>query len=1501
MYNVSNQRPLNRPGLHTPHQNTPGVSTLTSTVLQGQSTSANKVRPVNLVRESLRSNISAIRDSIRSSASSQGRQTPTHIASLPGGKTSSLKDPTEDLVRTEDFDQDDAVTFASSSTIKDLLQDQVDTVPVRDQSGSGDMQGYFSSTPLFASRNSPIRGSWQDSKVAVFPDNDSGFSSMKRSFNSGDDMAITPRFSSGPMVRSQSMNRLNGSFMSQELTPLSSHFSPNLDRSLKTMSNSLEDSENRRCVLMHKLKEAQDTLDLQSNRLGKIENSAKGNTVLVEDLKFKEMEYRKKIKMLEDAEQDKDILRMENIRLRQEMQDRIDRLDFALRSLQAQHMVAETDNQKRINLLDQSTTALSMLESENKNLRQDKETLAREVGVAKESMRLAKVRFEPLEDDNKNLRMEVLKLKEENADLTRKLAQLTGQLTELRALTNSMKEENEKLASSWKSLADEKQVMTKKLDNQKVKATDMQAKASSASVEKDRLFQEKMDLNNKYQHLIVGKEQLDRANSVMQEQINDLQDEVERVKKSAKKKDMEKNALEDAVQDIKQVNEEISSDLASVKAYYERALEQISVLENGKKMSSQQQDFASQEKERLLTEVERLSKRVLSMEYYNKMLIQDVMADGKSKDIRREREEFDETIQALKNELRELRHENSHFHNKNQELETKLRKANEDIRSSTMATQQELDTWKDTCDSLTASVHKKESEIQALMDRCEELDEISSRQKTENRALSEECETLTDQQENVTTLKSENRKLIQENAENEQMIKLLETQKEVLTKSSENSLAKLHNIDQLTGKVDQLRNENEHFRDRILELEKVRDNLISQKEELLASTELIYKKPRLEDLENKVDELEQANRQLRDMNESMNNQFENLEQTTVATNMAKVNQAAYLMSPTQGRGSNVLNGFLSEEFIVPENVELKEAVGGDGSLVPKVEMERVEDEKENLQRELERMSRENQSLQERHEQYVDDYGPDGQIVQDEKDRVRKLEREKEGLERQVALINGSLLLVEGSKKRLDEVVEDLQHEIVHLRKELEEAEKQIIMLESQKAMLRPVGSAEMEQLQSEIDNLRGVLSKTQADKLKQERIIKGLKEESLDDVGTDLNDMRGELHKLMGVIETKDQAIETLEGQLKHSKNEIENRQKAMDQLQGLMTHVDEKRSMENGSRSPRRKSRSPVRSSKIPRKTDEGKIPDEELTPRSPKPHIKPAGSFTKLLCTPASDKDAKGADPGISVTPGLYGTKFLGTKPQRTSSTGPGDKGGDRLQSLISKYRSHSESPFPERKIKPLSLSPSSKMGLVTRGRSFGPAAPKSSDEVSSSSHTTKDVASTPGIGFATSPTLPTFAVDAPKGDEPLSPSSSVSFSTDLDQSEHKDQGQSRKKIKKRSDRQSEGDVDDFLPDGDLPIDEDDLDTQEQDDINALIKNCYRSHLLFLVTLRRQRGASGQARPGGKIRSTHPKSLLSVNPPKLTSKIIADLLKTGPPSSTASKTPAKSLTLERGKKLGQ
>ena len=48
----------------------------------------------------------------------------------------------------------------------------------------------------------------------------------------------------------------------------------------------------------------------------------------------------------------------------------------------------------------------------------------------------------------------------------------------------------------------------------------------------------------------------------------------------------------------------------------------------------------------------------------------------------------------------------------------------------------------------------------------------------------------------------------------------------------------------------------------------------------------------------------------------------------------------------------------------------------------------------------------------------------------------------------------------------------------------------------------------------------------------------------MDDVGNELNVMRRELQKLMGVINMKDQEISTLNTQLKNSKHELTHRYK---------------------------------------------------------------------------------------------------------------------------------------------------------------------------------------------------------------------------------------------------------------------------------------------------------------------------------------------------------------------
>lgn len=1054
----------------------------------------------------------------------------------------------------------------------------------------------------FSPRSSQNRIGMPDSLTissGVFPDEDSGFNS---SFSlsrlpQSEDFSLSPRspmVSPGAIVRSRSLSRLSGPLVTQEVTPFT-HNPYRVDRSLRNLKGNLEDSENRRHVLVHKLREAQSTLELQSQRLSKIENAAKGNTFLLEDLKQKEKDYRKTIDSLQLSEQEKDILKFENMKLRQEMQDRIDKLDFALRSLQAQHQAAEKDNQKRVILLDQSSQALNMLETENDKLKLDHHNMNKEMAIAREAIELARSKFEPMEEENRDLRSENATLKAENADLSKKTSELTGQLMELRKLIQSMKDENEKLASSWKSLSEERQRLVKQAEASSEKAAELKTKANAVSTEKDRLFQEKMELNNRCQQLMINKEELNQMKMAQEDQITDLEADLDRLKKTIKKMEEDKIVLQEEASDLRRMSDGLSAELNSVRNFYEKALEQINTLETDKRAQQQQGDFRNQEQNRLKGEIERLNKQLLN----------------KSKELKKEKEDMDELISKLKDELRNQKDDNFLLENKVEELSAKLNKANDNMKYAATTSQEELDTWKDTCDRLTASVSRKEAEVQSLSEKCLDLEDLTAKLQSENRLLKEDNETLTEQQEDINKLKGENRKMIQEKAENEQMIKLLETQKEVLTKSSESQLTKLHDIEQLTARVDQLRNENEHLRARVLELENVRDNLVKQKEELLANTELIYKNPKLEELQSRVDELQEANRQLRDINDSVNNRCQTLEEA---------------------------------------NSELKEAVGGDGTVVPKYSLLKLQEERDRMADDIDHIRQQYDDLQDEHEKYMNKYGPDGE----EQQQVYLLEREKENLEKQVALINGQLLLVESSKKRLDEVVEDLQHEIVHLRKELEEAEKQ------------PVSGPDMSELQAELEDLRNELTRNQKDKMKQENMVRSLKEEleeertkkptqireSLDDVGTELTSMRGELHKLVGEIERKEQTISTLENQLRQSKEKIEDKDK---KIQGL--------------------------------KSGNGQHTTHSLDETQPKTRID-----------------------------GLRKSDSVGRAQSLT------EKGtGDRLQSLISKYRNYGEqsTPHHERKIKPLPLisNSGSKMGLVTRGKSFGPAAPKNEDRTKKS----------------------------------------------------------------------------------------------------------------------------------------------------------------------------------------
>ena len=892
-----------------------------------------------------------------------------------------------------------------------------------------------------------------------------------------------------------------------------------IDRSLRNLKGNLEDSENRCCVLKHKLKEAQNTLELQSDRLYRIEHTARENSLLVNDLKHRENEYRKKIDSLQLTEHEKDKLKEENMKIRQEMQDRVNRLDVALRTAQVQHQVAENENQKRILLLEQSSEALKMLETENNSLKQDLKDMQRDLSVAKESVDLVKSKIHPMDEENKDLKQKNSQIKDENDDLSRKITELSGQLLEVRKVTQSMKKENEKLASAWKSESEEKHRLSKQVDKLEEKKASLKTKALKASSEKDRLFHDKMDLNNKFQQLMIDKEALTQIKIAQIDQLNEQQADIAKLKMVLKESDDERRKCQSEVAELKGRNDNLTLEVSSVKKFNEKFLEQISALELEKAELEKKNEENRKECNHLQEDIEKLTRKLLSMEYHSRRV-----AETKSRALQKDNQEMEELVLKLQNEIRRYKDQNCLLVSKIDDLSVKLNKADSDLQHSALISHEDLEKMKSSCERLTSMITQKDSEIQILSDKCIELEELASKLQSENHDLKEDNRALVDHYDDWTRLKDEHKRLIQANAENEQVIKLLETQNEVLRQSSESQLAKLHDVELLVIRAEELHHDNKHLTGRIAELEKIRDNLVTQKEELLANTELIYKNPQIEELKTRVDELQQANKQLRDLNESVNEKYETLEHI---------------------------------------NQELKEAVGGDGTVVPKTALFKVQEERCRLEDDIIQIQHKCENLRQEHEQYLKQYGPDGEDTIKWNQKVKTLEREKEGLEKQVALINGQLLLVEGSKKRLDEVVEDLQHEIVHLRKELEEAEKQ----EANRLFQGRVSGGDVGEIEAKIETLKTELTQSQKDKVKFENMVRTLKDEleeertkkpaqiteSLDDVGSELTSMRGELHKLVGEIERKEQTIATLENQLRQSKEKIEDKDKIVKELKTVL------------------------------------------------------------------------------------------------------------------------------------------------------------------------------------------------------------------------------------------------------------------------------------------------------------------------------------------------------------
>ncbi|XP_066273684.1 cingulin-like isoform X1 [Branchiostoma lanceolatum] len=916
----------------------------------------------------------------------------------------------------------------------------------------------------------------------------------------------------------------------------------------KVLQDSLQESESRRLNLVDKLREAQETLQLQTERLTEAEGKLSENKMTVANMKSHQQQLEFRVNTLEKDKADLEATQIEGIQRRDELHDRIGQLDAELHGLQASYSTLQAEYRQRQALVDQTSTALNMMEQENNNFQKTKDTMGREITALKESLQLAKLRSDKLEAEKQVSQQEANNLREkqqalitQNSEVTQKLAEVTTSYAHLK--------------DDWTNIGDEFSRVKQERDSLFTRTTrledvlaDAKSKLASVTAEKDRLFQEKIDLHQKVQKMTVDKEQLMKAKHSVEEQCTELHVDLAQAKLSADKNSQEKLRVEQELNAVKKVSEDLSSELSMVKHNLEKAQELNKQLESSKRLATQQQLMLEGELKRVTQDKDLLNKSFERLK----------------KEQEGDRERWDEQQRNLRETLQELRDNKQQLDTRTRELEKKLSLANEEHQYTMGQIQAECAEWRDTCERLTGMLERKEDEARNLQQKLQDIQEKNSALRMEQQLRTMKEAELTEAQQEIDRLGEEKQRLQQENAENQQVIRLLEMQKNILTKPQPGS----EPYEQLQAEVDRMKAELTLNQDKLEELQRDRTQLIQQIEELMAEkdsslsmdrtkmSEILINHPtiRTAELDERCQALERERLNLQGVNDDIKHQLTKLEK---------------------------------ENEVLRQRLSAADSPSGTDTNPALLQLQR---ENERFQEDYRRLKASYNELENRHLRLISSPESPG----DRSDDSKQMKKEITRLESQVSLQRGQIVLLENSKRRLEDQNKKLEAKVQELEereyndsfpgKSMQEGSSQRTTSRSsgdgssggadqEKTVLMEKLKGEKEKFRREVESLSSQLKDAEIIQEKQENVIKRMKEEledekmrkpkkirfldelqppqeSMDEVGAELLHVRGELQKVWDMIHVKDGEIEEHSRQLEEARAKHAEVQLEKDRLQ---------------------------------------------------------------------------------------------------------------------------------------------------------------------------------------------------------------------------------------------------------------------------------------------------------------------------------------------------------------
>ncbi|KAJ8029885.1 hypothetical protein HOLleu_29401 [Holothuria leucospilota] len=704
---------------------------------------------------------------------------------------------------------------------------------------------------------------------------------------------------------------------------------------LKNLRDAMYESEQRRLALVEKLKEAHETLQQQTDRLIDRETKLNDTQHTIDSLNNANQTLQKKIIDMEKDIEQSVSEKVETLRNRERLQSRVDELEREMKQSSNLHATLRAEQTKREVVVEQTSRALSMVELENKSLQQTKETLIKEAMALRESLNILRVKNEKLEVANKDLERSKQRLEEliiENHDLK---SQLSSGEAAISDLTQQLEQTREHL----KQCTQERDTFLKQAREFEEKCADLNSRCISATAAKEKYMQEKMDMQQTMRQALADKEEEQKAKQMLDARVTEMQLEVTQSKLAAENSEEEMDKMSEELGAVKKVCEVLSAELAGAKNGLEKTQEELRNVTADKRSAQQQQTYWEGEAKRIAGERDALAK---SMEKIKE-------------DFTKERDHLAEKHAEIKDSMKDAKMEKNKYASRCQELETMLQRANEDLKTNTEKHQEEMEEWKTTCDRLSSNLGRKDSEVTELNERFQEAHKQISELKVNLQDAVAKQEKLLEYRDEVDKLKQENERLIQEHGEDQQVINLLEMQKNILNQAQAAGIPK-HNADQMQAGIDHLRAELDLAEDKIAELREelaARDNMQIEVDGNGVVTRSSRNTPAL--CERCSSMQEQVNN-LKQMNKLLTDKVQKLE--GVLEGSRKYQEAAKIAD------DKVIQEVIQRE----ENEMLMSRPVGE--MITKAQYDQLQNEKNNIETDLDLLKQQYAELQNRHKQCV---------------------------------------------------------------------------------------------------------------------------------------------------------------------------------------------------------------------------------------------------------------------------------------------------------------------------------------------------------------------------------------------------------------------------------------------------------------------------------------------------------------------------------------------------